>query len=102
MNFQLLNPLRWKKSFLILLLSTFVVIWFTFLDTFSIKTRWDLYSQKKEYKARTEQMEQDVEELKDKIRSLENDPALLEKIAREDYGMKKPGETVYKVKREEK
>ncbi|MFN1835009.1 FtsB family cell division protein [Balneola sp. MJW-20] len=102
MNFQLLNPLRWKKSFLILLLSAFVVIWFTFLDTFSVKTRWDLYSQKEDYKTRTEEMKQDVEELKEKIKRLENDPALLEKIAREDYGMKKEGETVYKIKREEK
>ena len=101
MNLQLLNPLRWKKSFLVILLSAFVVIWFTFLDTFSLKTRWDLYSQKKEYKARTEQLRLETEELRKKIERLEKDPALLEKIAREDYGMKKPGETVYKVRREE-
>lgn len=101
MNLQLLNPLRWNKSFLITLLSAFVIIWFSFLDTYSLKTRWDLHSQKEDYKARTEQLRAESEELRKKIDRLEKDPALLEKIAREDYGMKKPGETVYKVRREE-
>lgn len=101
MNLQSLNPLRWKKSFLVLLLVSFVVVWFTFVDTYSLKTRWDLYSQKKELQEQTIKLQELSEELKVKIEDLENDPALLEKIAREEYGMRKPGETVYKVKREE-
>lgn len=101
MNLQLLNPLRWKKSFLILLLVSFVVVWFAFVDTYSLKTRWDLYSQKKELQEQTIKLQELSEELKIKIEDLENNPALLEKIAREEYGMRKPGETVYKVKREE-
>mgnify|MGYP000721603199 CR=1 FL=1 len=99
MNLQFLNPLRWKKSFLALLLAAFVIVWFTFIDTYSLKTRWDLHSQKEELKERTEKLNAESEELKEKINELENDPALLEKIAREEYGMRKPGETVYKVKR---
>ena len=101
MNLHFLNPLRWKKSFLVLLLISFVVVWFTFIDTYSLKTRWDLYTQKKELKERTLELQKLSEELKIKIEDLENDPALLEKIAREEYGMRKPGETVYKVNREE-
>lgn len=101
MNLQSLNPLRWKKSFLVLLLVSFLVVWFTFVDTYSLKTRWDLYSQKKELQEQTIKLQELSEELKVKIEDLENDPALLEKIAREEYGMRKPGETVYKVKREE-
>lgn len=100
MNLQFLNPLRWKKSFLVLLLATFVVAWFTFIDSYSLKTRWDLHTQKKELKERTIELNEQSEELKVKIENLDSDPALLEKIAREEYGMKKPGETVYKVKRE--
>ena len=38
-------------------------------------------------------------ELEAKIEALENNPELLEKIAREDYGMRKPDETVYIIKR---
>ena len=101
MNLQFLNPLRWKKSFLGLLLGAFVFTWFVFIDTYSLKTRWDLHTQKKELQERTTELNERSEELKTKISDLENDPALLEKIAREEYGMKKPGETVYKVKREE-
>ncbi len=100
MNLQFLNPLRWKKSFLILLLAGFVVAWFTFIDSYSLKTRWDLYSQKQELKERTSELHERSEELKTKIDNLDKDPALLEKIAREEYGMRKAGETVYKVKRE--
>lgn len=101
MNLQFLNPLRWKKSFLVLLLSTFLIAWFAFIDTYSLKARWDLNSQKKELQERTEELNAESEELKTKIEQLDKDPALLEKIAREEYGMRKPGETVYKVKREE-
>ncbi|HKK25570.1 MAG TPA: septum formation initiator family protein [Gracilimonas sp.] len=100
MNLQFINPLRWKKSFLVILLAAFVVAWFTFIDTYSLKTRWDLYTQKEDLKERTEELNNRSEELKVKIERLNEDPALLEKIAREEYGMRKPGETVYKVKRE--
>jgi len=100
MNLQFLNPLHWKKSFLVLFLTAFIVAWFSFIDTYSLKTRWDLSSQKKELQERTEGLNAQSEELKTKIEQLENDPALLEKIAREEYGMRKPGETVYKVRRE--
>jgi len=100
MNLQFINPLRWKKSFLVILLVAFVVAWFTFIDTYSLKTRWDLYTQKEDLKERTEELNNRSEELKVKIDRLNEDPALLEKIAREEYGMRKPGETVYKVKRE--
>lgn len=101
MDLQFLNPLRWKKSFLILLLSSFVVVWFTFIDTYSLKTRWDLYTEKEELKERTAELREKSQELQTKIDKLEHDPALLEKIAREEYGMRKPGETVYKIKRED-
>lgn len=59
-----------------------------------------MHAQKEDLKERTSELDKKSEELKVKIEDLEKDPALLEKIAREDYGMRKPGETVYKVKRE--
>lgn len=100
MNLHFLNPLRWKKSFLVTLLAAFIVAWFSFIDSFSLKTRWDLHTQKEELIERTAELNEKSEELKVKIDNLDKDPALLEKIAREEYGMRKPGETVYKVKRE--
>lgn len=98
MNFQIFNPLRWRKSFLMLVLGGFVVIWFAFIDTYSLWTRYELSERKKDLKIKTTQLEAETERLKQQIRDLKNDPALLERIAREEYGMKKEGETVYKVK----
>lgn len=98
MNFQILNPLRWRKSFLILILGGFVFIWFAFIDTYSLWTRYDLSQRKDNLKQKTEQLEAETARLKQQIKDLKNDPALLERIAREEYGMKKEGETIYKVK----
>lgn len=98
MNFQLLNPLRWRKSFLVLILGGFMMIWFTFIDTYSIWTRVELNQRKTELKEKKQQLKSETETLKKNIENLETDPFLLERIAREEYGMKKEGETVYKIK----
>ena len=101
MNFHIFNPLRWRKSFLLLILGGFVFVWFAFIDTYSLWTRYELSQRKDELKQKTEQLEAETARLKQQIQDLKNDPALLERIAREEYGMKKEGETVYKVKARE-
>lgn len=98
MNLQHLNPLRWSKSFLLLVLGGFIIIWFAFIDTYSLWTRYQLNQRYDNLKQKTEQLEADTKLLKQKIDNLNNDPALLERIAREEYGMKKEGETIYKIK----
>jgi cell division protein FtsB len=98
MNLHILNPLRWRKSFLLLILGGIVFVWFAFLDTYSIWTRIELYMQKNELQEQTLKLKEDTELIKDKIERLEKDPMLLERIAREQYGMKKNGETVYKIR----
>lgn len=47
---------------------------------------------------RTEQLVTETEALRVKMESLRNNPALIERIAREQYGMRRPGETVYRIK----
>lgn len=98
MNLQLLNPLRWRKSFLFLVLGGFVVIWFTFIDTYSIWTRIELQQRQEELKAKKEKLKAETLILKQNIEELQTNPFLFERIAREEYGMKKEGETVYKIK----
>lgn len=98
MNWQLLNPLRWRKSFLILILGGFVIIWFSFIDTYSLWTRYELSQRKQELKEKTKRLEAESATLKEKIEDLKSDPDLLERIAREEYGMRKEGETVYKIR----
>jgi cell division protein FtsB len=97
MNSDLLNPLRWNKKYLLLVIGAFILIWFSFIDVYSLQTRYQLNKQKKELIEKTQSLSQQTQILKQKTESLENDPALLEKIAREQYGMRKPGERVYKI-----
>lgn len=92
------NPLRWKKSFLIALLAFFLVIWFGFFDTYSVWTRIQLEREKRSLLQKTEQLVHDTALLRERIEALENNPALLERIAREEYGMRKPGETIYRIR----
>jgi len=101
MNTEYLNPLRWNKSLLISLLAACIAIWFLFFDTYSLLTKIQLESKKEELIERTAEYEQKTTELEQKIEALENNPDLIEKIAREDYGMKKPDETVYKIEKTE-
>jgi len=97
-DFNILNPLRWSKMFLIILLGGFVVIWFSFFDTYSLWTRYQLYRRYNHLKHKTKQLKSDTRMLKQKIDSLNNNPALVKRLAREKYGMKKKGETIYKIK----
>lgn len=98
MNLRLLNPLRWKKTFLVGLLAVFLVIWFGFLDTYSLMARYQLNQEKKELIRNTEELRTESKILQAKIEELQTNPLLLEKIAREEYGMRKPGETVYRIR----
>lgn len=94
----ILNPLRWKKSALLSVLILFLILWFGFFDTYSLWSRLQLEREKRDLINRTEILVQQTEQLKLKIELLQNDPALLEKIAREEYGMRRPGETVYRIR----
>lgn len=93
-----LNPLRWKKSALFSVLVLFLVLWFGFFDTYSLWSRFQLEKEKRDLINRTELLVHQTEQLRLKIESLQNDPALLERIAREEYGMRRPGETVYRIR----
>jgi cell division protein FtsB len=93
-----LNPLRWKKSFLISIMGLFLVVWFGFLDTYSIYTRFQLERERRDLIRQTELLVEQTAELKLRIQALENNPALLERIAREEYGMRRPGETIYRIR----
>ncbi|MDX1637492.1 MAG: septum formation initiator family protein [Balneolaceae bacterium] len=101
MNWKLLNPLSWPKSFLILILGGFLFIWFSFIDTYSLWTRYQLSERKDDLRQKTRQLEAEATRLKEKIHDLESDSALLERIAREEYGMRREGDVVYKIREKE-
>jgi cell division protein FtsB len=93
-----LNPLRWKKSFLLSILAIFIILWIGFFDTFSLWNRLQLEREKRSLIKKTELLVAETEALRIRIESLRNNPALVERIAREQYGMRRPGETVYRIK----
>ncbi len=97
MKKEYFNSFRWKRSWLVIALVLFTGTWFLFFDTYSLMTKIQLERQKKELIERTEEYEKRAEELDKKIEALNSDPDLIERIAREDYGMRKPDETVYKI-----
>jgi len=101
MNAEILNPLRWNKKILLGLLALAILIWFLFVDVYSLKTRWQLQQQKQELIEKTQELEEQSIMLETDIKELEKNPDLIEKIAREEYGMKKEGETVYKIKKKD-
>ena len=94
---KVLNPVRWKKSVLTGILVVAAVSWILFFDTFSMLTRFQLARKEDQLKNEIQRLEAQIQELETQIERLENDPALLERIAREEYGMRKPGETVYTI-----
>ncbi len=94
---KVLNPIRWKKSVLTGVLVVAALSWILFFDTFSLLTRYQLSSKEDQLKEDIERLEAQIRELESQIERLEKDPALIERIAREEYGMRKPGETVYTV-----
>ncbi|MEX0685777.1 MAG: septum formation initiator family protein [Balneolales bacterium] len=98
MNLRLFNPFRWKKTYLMGLLGVFLVVWFGFLDSYSLYTRYQLNKEKKELIQSTDKLRSESKILEAKIKAIETNPLVLEKIAREDYGMRKPGETVYRIR----
>jgi cell division protein FtsB len=44
--------------------------------------------------------EEETKRLQSYLKALEGDKKTIEKVAREKYGMARPGETVYKVKKD--
>lgn len=93
-----LNPLNWTFKFLAMLFVGFVLIWVGFFDNHSLLTRYQLHKQHTELLKRIELLKEETRKVEQKIEALENDPAQLERIAREEYGMRRPGEVIYEFR----
>lgn len=97
MDLSALNPLRWKKSILIGILFAAVTSWMIFFDTFSILNYMDLHRREKLLHEEIEKLQSEIQVLETELEDMSNNPATLERVAREEYGMRKPGETVYRI-----
>ena len=72
-------------------------LWFTFFDSHSLvkSVRW--HQEVARLTEENEALRQEIEVLEERLAEPLSDE-FIEKIAREEYGMRRPGETVYRVK----
>ena len=89
-----------NKARTILIVFLFILFLYLLFDNKGIIKRIQLESQHKELIEQLKADSAETKRLQDQIKALEGDKKTIEKIARENYGMKREGETVYKVKKD--
>ena len=71
-------------------------LWFTFFDSYSLVKRVRWHQEHTHLSAENEHLRREVDVLEERLKNPLPDE-VIEKIAREQYGMRRPGETVYRV-----
>lgn len=101
---------RWLKSIAksassnkrrtgLVLAATFVLLYLTF-DNKGLVARIRLEMKQKEMAENVREAEHQMQALKAQIKALEGDKKTIETIAREKYGMTRPGEKLYRVQKQ--
>jgi cell division protein FtsB len=88
-----------KKRTVIIIVFFFLFLYLLF-DNKGIIKRINLEAQHNEWIQKLKADSIETKRLQEQIKALEGDKKTIEKIAREKYGMKREGETVYQVKKE--
>ncbi len=94
--FRKLRVVVWRvvrNKYLLLLLVSGVFI--VFIDEHNLIKRWERARNIRQIKKEIARYKAEIEENKLKLRALHSDDELLEKLAREEYLMKKRGEDVF-------
>lgn len=73
-----------------------LLVWLMFFDSHSLMSRIKWYGEYKSLQSQNEALRSDIEFLEGELEKGLSDESV-EKIAREDYGMKRENETVYPV-----
>jgi cell division protein FtsB len=76
-----------------------LVLWITFFDSHSLLNRYQWHLERENLSAENERLQQQIETLERKLDQPLSDE-VVERIAREEYGMKRPDETVYPIESE--
>jgi cell division protein FtsB len=85
----------------ILLIGLAVLVgWLVFFDSHSLLRRVSYYPDLRQVSAENERLQAENADLAERLQSGLSD-ATVEKVAREQYGMRRPGETIYRVETEE-
>lgn len=87
--------LRSKVRFAILAaIAVFVLVWLLFFDTHSISRRIQWTQESEQLRKQNAELQASIEETMRQDERADSSE-VIEKISREDYGMRKPGEHVY-------
>jgi cell division protein FtsB len=76
-------------------------VWFLFFDSHSLVQRGQYYAEARELRAENAALQAEIDRLEAQLDAGLSDD-LVEAIAREQYGMRHPGETVYPVEPRER
>jgi cell division protein FtsB len=77
-----------------------LVVWIVFFDSHSLLQRYQWHQQRDQLAQENQQLQQEIERLRNQLDRPLTD-SLVERIAREEYGMKRPNETVYRLEADE-
>ena len=84
------------RVWLIILGMIGLMVWLIFLDSQSLTTRITLENKRSELVTENNRLKAQIDSIETALETIES-PEMIEKIAREQYGMRRPGETVYRV-----
>jgi cell division protein FtsB len=86
------NPLWWGLG----VLAAGLVVWVAFFDSHSLWQRYRWHQELEAIQYENAKLQQDIERLQTQLDRPLSD-SLVEHIARQQYGMKRPGETIYRI-----
>lgn len=98
-RFEHLRKQKWFKiaSNKFVLATVAFVVWMFFLDVNSFMIQHELNTEIDELERSIEYYQGEISADKKKLEELTSDPEKLEKFAREEYWMKRPGEEIFIV-----
>ena len=71
-------------------------VWILFFDTYSIRSHRMWKSERDRLKVENAELRQEIARLRDELSQPPTDESI-EKVAREEYGMRRPDDVVYRV-----
>ncbi len=89
-------PRRRLRRPLVAMVLLLGALWFTFFDSYSLVKRVRWHSEYTRLSQENVHLRHEVDILEERLKNPLPDE-VIEKIAREQYGMRRPGETVYRV-----
>lgn len=88
-----------KSTWLVGGLACLLLVWITFFDSHSLLRRYQWHQEHDRLTDENQKLREDIQNLREKLDRPLSD-SLIERIAREEYGMKHPEETIHRLKEE--